>query len=493
MAHSASFSASHTIGGLAAALGQEAGAFANVPIAGISVDHRKIKPGFVFFALPGSRVDGASFTHHAAANGATLIIGRGVRPSALDLTTHYLAVEDPRRALALAAAYLYPRQPEIIVAVTGTAGKTSVVDFTRQIFAALGHRAASLGTLGVIGPDGAGYGGLTTPDPVSLHESLDRLASEGVSHVALEASSHGLDQKRLDGVRLCAAGFTNLGRDHLDYHPTLDAYFAAKLRLFEALLPKDAPALINLDGDRGAEAAVAAGLAGHPVFTIGRHGQDITLNAITPHGFGQSLDLTFRGTAYEAHLPLMGAFQVQNALLAAGFALVTGEKPERVFPALGFLKGVPGRLERVGAYHAAPVFVDYAHKPEALEHALRALRPCVSGRLVVVFGCGGNRDAGKRPIMGEIAARRADHVIITDDNPRHEAPEAIRAAIRAAAPHALEIPDRAEAIRAAISGLEPGDALLIAGKGHESGQIIGDAIIPFSDHAVAQAIIAELS
>lgn len=483
-----------TIGGLAAILKVSAGPFANVPLVGLAADHREVRPGFAFFALPGSRTDGARFIPAAAAAGATIIFGEAPeRPAGLDLTTHYVPLHAPRAALARAAAYFYPRQPETIVAVTGTAGKTSVAEFSRQIFAALGHRAASLGTLGLIGPDGADYGALTTPDPITLHRRLSELAENGVTHLAMEASSHGLDQFRLDGVKLSAAGFTNLGRDHLDYHPTIEAYFAAKLRLFEALLPPQAPAIVNLDGARGAEAAVAASLAGHRVLTIGARGVDITLRGNTPHGFGQVLEVSCGGKNFTLTLPLMGAFQAQNALLAAGFALALGESPKRIFAALKSLQGVPGRLERVGAFNASPVFVDYAHKPEALEHALLALRPSVSGKLIVVFGCGGDRDAGKRPIMGEIAARLADLVIVTDDNPRFEPPAAIRAAILAKAAGALEIPDRAEAIREGVLRLEPGDALLIAGKGHESGQIIAGETIPFADHAVARAAIEALS
>lgn len=482
-----------SVGGLARAIGLDARAYDKVPLVGIAADHRKIKQGFAFFALAGAKVDGARFITDAASAGATVVIGAGARPEGLDLTVLYLKSADPRHALALAAAYMYPRQPPVIVAVTGTAGKTSVAEFTRQIFVALGKQAASLGTLGLIGPDGADYGSLTTPDPVTLHQRLDALAGKGITHLAMEASSHGLDQKRLDGVRLSAAGFTNLGRDHLDYHPDIEQYFSAKLRLFDTLLPKSAPVIVNLDGDRSAEAAVAAGFAGHPVLTVGKRGQEIGLKRLTPHGFGQDLVLAHNGVDYEITLPLIGAFQVQNALLAAGFALALGEAPEAIMAALSVLKGVPGRLERVGVYNAAPVFVDYAHKPEALEHALNALRPAVTGKLVVVFGCGGDRDAGKRPIMGQIAARRADLVIVTDDNPRSEDPVTIRAAILAAAEDAIEISDRAQAIREGILHLQPGDALLIAGKGHETGQIIGDETLPFSDHEVARAVIGEFT
>lgn len=478
-----------TLGGLALLLGISAGHFYAVPFTGLAVDHRKVQPGHVFFAMPGTRIDGAQFIGPAVEAGAVAVVGVGERPADLPRTVHFMKVRDARAALSKAAAFAYPLQPQTIVAVTGTAGKTSVAEFTRQLFMALGKRAASLGTLGLIGPEGADYGSLTTPDPITLHMTLDRLAREGITHLAMEASSHGLEQARLDGVKLAAAGFTNLGRDHLDYHATVDEYFAAKMKLFEVLLPLEAPAVINLDGARSAEAAVAAGFAGHRVFTSGYNGADIKLKAVTPVGFGQDVEVSYKKKDYTIHLPLMGAFQVENALLAAGFALALGEKPKSVFVALEGLSGVPGRLERVGAFNAAPVFVDYAHKPEALEHALSALRPFVTGKLVLVFGCGGDRDAGKRPIMGAIAARLADEVIITDDNPRSEDPASIRAAILEACPGARDIGDRAAAIKAGVLALEPGDALLIAGKGHETGQIINGITTPFSDHEVAKAAI----
>lgn len=478
-----------TLGGLALMLGESAGHFYAVPFAGLAADHRKVQPGFVFFAMPGTRVDGAQFIEAAVAAGAIAVVGAGERPADLSRTVLYMRARDMRGALSKAAAYVYPLQPETIIAVTGTAGKTSVAEFTRQVFKGLGKRAASLGTLGLIGPEGADYGSLTTPDPITLHATLDRLARAGITHLAMEASSHGLEQARLDGVKLSAAGFTNLGRDHLDYHPDMESYFKAKMKLFEVLLPEGAPAVINLDGARSAEAAVAAGFAGHPVFTSGGNGADITLKNVTPVGFGQDVEIAFKGRDYTIRLPLMGAFQVENALLAASFALVLGAKPEAVFAALEQLSGVPGRLERVGAFNAAPVFVDYAHKPEALEHALSALRPFVSGKLIVVFGCGGDRDAGKRPIMGAIAQRLADVVIVTDDNPRSEDPARIRAEVLAGCPDALEIADRVQAIRGGVLRLDPGDALLIAGKGHETGQIINGVTHPFSDHAVAKAAI----
>lgn len=482
-----------TLGAVADAMGVSAGNFADVPITGLTADSRAVREGFVFFAMPGTRIDGARFIPDAVRAGAVCVIGVGERPADLDRMVLYLRVEEPRGALSRAAARAYPAQPRTIVAVTGTAGKTSVADFTRQIFAQRKRRAASLGTLGLIGPDGADYGSLTTPDPVTLHQRLHALAHDGVTHLAMEASSHGLDQHRLDGVRLAAAGFTNLGRDHLDYHPDIESYFAAKLRLFEALLPAGAPAVINLDGDRGAEAAVAVGFAGRQALTVGRRGQFIGLEHVEPSPEGQRMTLAFNGGFHDVMLPLLGAFQVENALVAAGLAIAAGEKPAGVFKALEMLKGVPGRLDLVGRLREAPIFVDYAHKPEALSYALAALRPFVSGRLIVVFGCGGDRDAGKRPIMGRIATEGADVVIVTDDNPRTEDPATVRAAILAAAPGAIEIGDRAEAIAQGARMLRPGDALLIAGKGHETGQIVGATVLPFSDHAVARAAIEALA
>ena len=482
-----------TIGALAHALGVVVKpAVEKLPLAGIAADHRRLVPGSAFFALPGTKTDGARFIPDALAAGAIIICAKAPRPVDLPEGTLYWRVEEPRLALAKAAASFYPRQPPRIVAVTGTAGKTSVADFTRQIFARLGKRAASLGTLGVIGPDGADYGSLTTPDAITLHSTLDSLAAQGVTHLAMEASSHGLDQFRLDGVRLSAAAFTNLGRDHLDYHKDEAAYYAAKLRLFEQVLPPGAPALINLDGTRGAETMIATELAGRVPLTIGQNGDYLRILSITPEGFGQRVTFQHKGRDYPVLIPLIGTFQIQNVALAAAFALTMREEPEAVFATLAHLSGVPGRLEQVGAVGDAPVFVDYAHKPEALEHALRALRPFVTGKLILVVGCGGDRDAGKRPIMGRIAAMRADVTIITDDNPRSEDPALIRAAMLAAAPGAIEIGDREQAIREGVARLGPGDALLIAGKGHETGQIIGDKVYPFSDHAVARDSIKAL-
>jgi UDP-N-acetylmuramoyl-L-alanyl-D-glutamate--2,6-diaminopimelate ligase len=379
-----------------------------------------------------------------------------------------------------------------VVAVTGTSGKSSVADFCRQIFASLGHLSASVGTLGVITSSGAAYGSLTTPDPISLHETFDRLAADGVTRLAMEASSHGLEQRRLDGVRLAAAGFTNLGRDHLDYHGTTEAYAKAKLRLFQTLLPADAPAVVNADGPYADVFVNAVRERGLRLLTTGRAGEAVRLVSAETRGFDQHIAVETFGRRLQVQLPLLGAFQVENALLAAGLVLaVEGEaQAERAIQALAALTGVPGRLERVGEVGGALCIVDYAHKPDALANVLEALRPFTPGRLVCVFGCGGDRDKGKRPLMGRIAVEKADVAIVTDDNPRSEEPAAIRAEILAGAAGAREIGDRAEAIRIAVEELKPGDVLVVAGKGHETGQIIGDRTLPFSDHEEVRAAIA---
>jgi UDP-N-acetylmuramoyl-L-alanyl-D-glutamate--2,6-diaminopimelate ligase len=460
-------------------------------IAGISADSRSVGENFAFFALPGSKADGAAYAAQAVARGAVAIIGErvvDVAPAA------FVEVPDARRALALAAARFYPHQPETIVAITGTSGKSSVAAFTRQIWLMLGHRAASLGTIGLVAPSGEVYGSLTTPDPISLHKTLDELARDGVGHLAFEASSHGLDQRRLDGVRLKAGAFTNLSRDHLDYHPDMDSYLAAKLRLFDTLLTPGQAAVVNADSDVAAKVIAAATARGLQLFTVGQAGEAIRLLNVEPENFATALALQHDGRTYSVRLPLAGDFQVQNALVAAGLVLATGEAPEPVFAALETLQGASGRLELVGRRNNAPIFVDYAHKPDALDKVLRTLRPLARRKLVVVFGCGGDRDKGKRPIMGELAARLADEVIVTDDNPRSENPPQIRAEILAGArgvPGAKidEIGDRAQAIAAGIARLQEGDVLLVAGKGHETGQIVGDKILPFSDQQSVRAVL----
>lgn len=468
---------------------QPGAALGDVEVSGVTADSRAVAPGHLFFALAGAKTDGARFVAQALAAGAAAVV-----TDTLPEGDKIVRVPNARRALALAAARFYPHQPATIVAVTGTSGKTSVAAFTQQIWAHSGHLAASLGTVGIVTPKRSVYGSLTTPDPIGLHRAVDELASQDrISHLVVEASSHGLHQHRLDGLRISAGGFTNLSRDHMDYHPTVEDYLAAKLRLFTDLVQPGGAAVIAADHEVSAQVVAAAKSRGLRVITVGRNGQGenggITLRSTEIEGFAQRIDLGHDGRDYTLLLPLVGIFQIENALVAAGLAIATGSDPARVFNTLEDLHGAPGRLERVGERNGAPVFVDYAHKPDALAKALDALRPFARRRLVVVFGCGGDRDPGKRPLMGEIAEAKADDVIVTDDNPRSEDPAAIRAAILAAAPHAREIGDRAAAIRTAIDSLQAGDVLLVAGKGHETGQIVGSRVLPFSDHdAVAAAL-----
>ena len=463
--------------------------YAALDVRGISADSRTVKPGDLFVAVTGSKDDGLRFVPPAVAGGAVAVMAERVPPQPLPDGVAFIKVGDVRRSLALAAARFFRAQPETVAAVTGTSGKTSVAAFVRQLWAATGERAASIGTIGLVSPRREVYGSLTTPDPVALHRSLAELADEGVTHLALEASSHGLDQRRLDGVRISAGGFTNISRDHLDYHPSVEHYLAAKLRLFADLVQPRGAAVIDVDHEHADAVVAAAKQRRLRLLTVGRRGEGIRILETSIDGFAQRLKLVHAGTTYTVKLPLVGDFQVENALVAAGLAIATDSEPRAVFAALAKLKGAKGRLDFAGEQEGAPIFIDYAHKPDALAKAIEALRPYVSGRLVVVFGCGGDRDPGKRPMMGAIAAEKADHVIVTDDNPRSEEPARIRAAILAAAPGAIEIGDRREAIRAAIAQLRRGDVLLIAGKGHETGQIVGKQTLPFSDHeAVAAAL-----
>jgi UDP-N-acetylmuramoyl-L-alanyl-D-glutamate--2,6-diaminopimelate ligase len=466
---------------------------ADLVVSGVSADSRAVKSGDVFVAIEGGKADGLAFVQSALAAGAVAIVAQRRPDVALPEGIGFAKVDNARRALALMAAKIFPRQPQIIAAITGTSGKTSVAAFTRQIWTALGHRAASIGTVGMVSPRGETYGSLTTPDPVALHRSLDALAADGVTHLAIEASSHGLDQFRLDGLHVTAAAFTNITRDHLDYHPSFEAYLAAKLRLFGALVLPGGATVVDVDHDHADAFIAAAKARGLVIVTVGRKGDGIRIVESTVDGFVQKLRIEHCGRSFRVQLPLVGQFQVENALVAAGLAIATGCDPAAVFPALEHLVGAKGRLELVGSNHGAPIFIDYAHKPDALAKALEALRPAVTGSLTVVFGAGGDRDRGKRPLMGAVAAAAADRVIVTDDNPRSEDPAAIRATILGAAPGAVEIGDRREAIRSAIADLRPGDVLLIAGKGHETGQIIGDRIVPFSDHDAVAAALKELA
>ena len=464
-----------------------------VDVKGLSVDSRAVKPGDLFFAIAGSKTDGSRFVDSAIQAGAVAVAGDHAPPG---LRVPFVVTANPRRALAQAAARFYPRQPATIAAVTGTSGKTSVAAFTRQIWERLGHASASIGTIGLVSPKRTVYGSLTTPDPIALHRQLDEITGDGVTHLAFEASSHGLDQFRLDGVRIAAGGFTNLTRDHMDYHPDEAHYLAAKLRLFRDLVAPGGAAVISADHECSPQVIEAARVRGLRIIAVGRDGagEGIRLVDAAVEGFAQRLTLEHRGRKHAIKLPLVGEFQIENALVAAGLAIGTGSEADAVFAALEHLEGAKGRLERVAERNGAPIFVDYAHKPDALAKALQALRPYAKRKLVVIFGAGGDRDAGKRPIMGAIAAENADQIIVTDDNPRSENPATIRAAIRAAAKGATDIGDRAEAIRAGISALQAGDALLIAGKGHETGQIVGDKVLPFSDHeAVAAALAARVA
>jgi len=457
-------------------------------IAGLTCDSRAVRPGFLFAALVGARVDGRDFIDTAIAQGAVAVL------APVGTRADVAVIEDAnvRQRFARMAANFYGAQPAHVAAITGTNGKTSTASFLRQIWQRLGYKGASVGTLGVHGTGFDEPGALTTPDPVQLHETLSRLADAGVDHVAMEASSHGLEQFRLDGVRLQAAGFTNISRDHLDYHGTMRAYLAAKLRLFSQVVTEGGAAVINADSPEGQEVAAVALKRGLRVLTFGRGGRDIQLKGQVAHGDGQMLSLLINDTPFEINLPLAGSFQAENALCALGLALAMGADAQAAAMALEHLDGVPGRLQKVGDFGGASVYVDYAHTPDALQTVLQALRPHAQGKLHVMFGCGGDRDAGKRAQMGAIAAKLADRVIVTDDNPRSEDPAGIRGEIMKTCPGALETGDRHEAIRAAVKGLQDGDVLVLAGKGHEQGQIVGDEVRPFDDVTEAQAAMKEV-
>jgi UDP-N-acetylmuramoyl-L-alanyl-D-glutamate--2,6-diaminopimelate ligase len=463
---------------------------ASVPIEGLAADSREVKSGYLFAALPGVNADGARFIHDAVERGAAaVLVARGA--NAKSARAAIIEDSDPRRRLALIAARFFGLQPKTTVAVTGTNGKTSFASFVRQLWTGLGFQAASLGTVGVVSPRGTEILKHTTPDPIELHRILAALARDGVTHLALEASSHGLQQRRVDGVTLAAGAFTNFSRDHLDYHASFEDYFAQKLRLFTELLPQGACAVIDVDSEPGLRVATICEARGLRLLSVGRAGKTLRLLSAEIDGFGQALVIEHDGTRLEVRLPLVGGFQASNALVAAGLAMATGAEAASVLPMLALLHGARGRLDLAGtANGGAPIFVDYAHTPDALAKALDALRPYVANRLIVVFGCGGDRDKGKRPEMGAVAIAKADMAIVTDDNPRSEDPASIRSQILAAAPGAIEIGDRAAAIADAVAKLQPGDVLLVAGKGHETGQTTGKTVISFSDH---DAVIAALS
>ncbi len=470
---------------------------ANPEITGLAVDSREVKDGFLFAALPGTRVHGGDFIQYALRMGATAILtdAKGAEIATDELAASDAApivTEDPRQALAGAAALWFGAQPQTIVAVTGTNGKTSVASFVRQIWTELGLAAVNLGTTGV---EGAWTAPLahTTPEPVTLHRCLAEAAENGVTHAAMEASSHGLEQRRLDGVHLTAAGFSNFTQDHLDYHDTFEAYFAAKAGLFDRVLPEDGVAVVNLGDPKGAEMRKIAEARGQNIITVGPEGSDLCLLNQRFDATGQDLRFSWKGKAYQCRLNLIGGFQAENVLLACGLVIAAGEDPDRVFETLPHLITVRGRMQLAATRdNGAAVFVDYAHTPDAVATALKAMRPHVMGRLIAIVGAGGDRDATKRPLMGRAAAENADVVFVTDDNPRSEDPATIRGAVMLGAPEATEVGDRAEAILRGIDALQPGDALLIAGKGHETGQIVGDQVLPFDDVEQASISVAAL-
>ncbi|WP_424965739.1 UDP-N-acetylmuramoyl-L-alanyl-D-glutamate--2,6-diaminopimelate ligase [Dinoroseobacter sp. S375] len=468
------------------------------PVTGLALDSREVRDGYLFAALPGSRVHGGEFIQYALRMGAGAILtdaeGAEIAREALAASEARLIVaEDPRQAFSAAAALWFGAQPGIMVGVTGTNGKTSVSSFTRQLWQGLGHASANIGTTGIEG-DFAAELAHTTPDPLTLHRALAEMAAAGITHAAMEASSHGLDQRRLDGVRLSAAGFTNFTQDHLDYHETFAAYFAAKAGLFTRVLGDTGMAVINLDDPRGADMMALAHTSGADLLTVGQHKDAmLRLTAQRYDADGQEMRFTWKGSAHQARLELVGGFQAANVLVAMGLVMATGAQVSDLVPLLPRLKTVRGRMQKVARRaNGATVFVDYAHTPDALKTALRALRPHVLGRLVVVFGAGGDRDASKRPLMGQAAADEADVIFVTDDNPRSEDPALIRAQVKAGCPEATEVGDRAEAILRGVDALGPGDVLLIAGKGHETGQTVGDTVYPFDDAEQASVAVAAL-
>ncbi|MBS0295639.1 MAG: UDP-N-acetylmuramoyl-L-alanyl-D-glutamate--2,6-diaminopimelate ligase [Proteobacteria bacterium] len=461
-------------------------------ITGVTADSRKVASGVLFAALPGARADGRAFIPQAIAQGAAAVLAPEDTPA--EAAPVLVRSGDVRRAYALAAKAFYGAQPKTCVAVTGTNGKTSVATFCHQIWTKLGRNAASMGTLGVTAGEETITGpGLTSPDAAEAARLLAELAQRGVTHLALEASSHGIDQRRLDGVALTAAGFTNLTQDHLDYHGDMAAYRTAKLRLFEQLLPRGRTAVLNADSDAYNHFAASSIMSGLGIYSVGERGRNLSLASRRLVPEGQRLTIDADGELHEILLPLAGAFQASNAMVAAGLCVAAGEKALDVLTAMEAIKGAPGRLQRIGTgHHGGEAYVDYAHTPDGLETVLKALRPHASGKLVVVFGCGGDRDRAKRPIMGQIAERLADVAILTDDNPRSESPAAIRAEVRKGAPGAREIADRAAAIQEAVEGLRQGDVLVVAGKGHEQGQIVGETVYPFDDATeVARALKGE--
>lgn len=457
--------------------------FGDIEISGLSSDSRKVKKGDLFFALKGVTTDGAKFAQMAAENGANAVISES--PTG-DIGIPVIVVEDAREILFSAASSYYSLQPETIIAITGTNGKSSTVDFLRQIWDFCGHNSASLGTLGAITKEGTINLGFTTPDPIALHANLENLANKGITHVAMESSSHALMQKRMHGVKLKAGAFSNLTQDHLDYHETMENYRDAKMILFSRLLPKNAPAVVNADAEYAPDFENGAIENGLDLKLVGWRGTYLKIQELWPKPASQRIDYRFDNKTYTVEIPLIGEFQALNATMAAGLALSLGESPEQVFASMKTLSPVKGRMEHLGhTKSGAHVFVDYAHTPDGLDVLLRAIRPHAPGKIILVFGCGGDRDKTKRPKMGAIGAKYADIIVVTDDNPRSEEPSIIRAEILAAVPQGQEIGDRKTAIETAISMAQYGDAVIIAGKGHETGQIVGDKVLPFSDQDTA--------
>lgn len=468
---------------------RELGFDGDAEVTGLTCDSREVKPGYVFAALPGTVTDGRKFIEGALEKGASAVLSTGE----LDLPVPYLASDEPRLNYAIMAAKLYAGQPKTLVAMTGTNGKSSTVEFLRQIWAYAGHQAACFGTLGVQAPNGYRPLTHTTPDAVALHKTLSELTHEGVTHAAMEASSHGLDQYRLDAVKVTASGFTNLTQDHFDYHTDAEDYFMAKARLFTELTPVGAPVVINTNDEYGQRLVKMCEERGQKVMQVGWSGQDIRIDEVMPRAASQMVTLVANGQRHKIELPLAGEFQVLNAISALGLALVTGVEMEPALKALENLHGVAGRMERAGqTKEGAPIFVDFAHTEDGLDKLLRSVRPHTVGKIIVAFGCGGDRDPDKRPKMGKVAAKLADEVIVTDDNPRTEEAGSIRKAVLAGCPEATEIGDRAAAIREGINRLGPQDCLVIAGKGHEQGQIIGTEVIPFSDVEQVKLALKEL-
>ncbi len=461
----------------------------DIEATGLTCDSREVRPGFVFAALPGTVTDGRKYIESAIEKGAGAILST----QGLDIPVPYLGRKNPRLAYAKMAAALYAGQPETLVAMTGTNGKSSTVEFLRQIWAYAGLQAACFGTLGVQAPSGYRPLTHTTPDAVALHKTLSELADEGVTHAAMEASSHGLDQYRLDAVKITAAGFSNLTQDHFDYHSDAEDYFQAKARLFMELTPKDAPVVINTNDDYGLRLVDMCKARGQEVVQVGWTGRDIRIDEVMPRASSQIIDLVVQGKRRKVELPLAGEFQILNAVAALGLAMVTGVKTDTALEALENLYGVAGRMERAGqTQDGAPIFVDFAHTEDGLDKLLRSVRPHTMGKIILAFGCGGDRDPDKRPKMGKVAAKLADDIIVTDDNPRTEDAAAIRKAVLKGCPEASEIGDRAAAIRAGIKRLGPKDCLVIAGKGHEQGQIVGTKVIPFSDVEQVKLALKEL-